>query len=223
MLILTCMIMMRSAFDFYSSDTSWLLLIGNWRSLASSRSIRRCKNLERCFIWKSISKDLANNVTRLLFSFQGQTINVTDFCPFLTSLDNLKDLKVFNQTFNKKVWRLSIKQDHQRWRYHRRLWIIKVHRITGIRNTWNHQIPLDHLSPCFHLKWPLDHQTMKDNVNLIILLDHNHQTWIKPILSINYTTRRKKNWTLTDLEPPTYLQMGLKTATNGFPMAPSTP
>ena len=108
-------------------------------------------------------------------------------------------------------WRRSQnKQDHQRWRYHRRLWIIKVHRITGIRNTWNHQIPLDHLSPCFHLKWPLDHQTMKDNVNLIILLDHNHQTWIKPIFSINYTTRRKKNWTLTDLEPPTYLQMGLK-------------
>ena len=144
------------------------------------------------------------------FHFMDRQSMSPDFCPFLTSLDNLKDLKVFNQTFNKKVWRLSIKQDHQRWRYHRRLWIIKVHRITGIRNNWNHQIPLDHLSPCFHLKWPLDHQTMKDNVNLIILLDHNHQTWIKPIFSINYTTRRKKNWTLTDLEPPTYLQMGLK-------------
>ena len=25
-----------------------------------------------------------------------------------------------------------LKQDHRRWRYHRRLWIIKVHRITGI-------------------------------------------------------------------------------------------
>ena len=55
-----------------------------------------------------------------------------DFCPFLTSLDIFEDLKIFNQTINKKVCRFSIKQDHRRWRYHRRLWIIKVHQITGI-------------------------------------------------------------------------------------------
>ena len=63
-------------------------------------------------------------------------------------------------------------------------WIIKVHssnwnfldhgipgiiEYLGSSNTWDHQIPLDHLSPYFHLKWPLDHQIMKDNEKQIQL------------------------------------------------------
>ena len=60
---------------------------------------------------------------------------------------------------------------------------------------------------------------MKDNVNLKILLDDNHQTWIKLIFFI-CRTRRRKNWTHTDLEPPTHFQMGLKSCHQRFPNGP---
>ena len=73
------------------------------------------------------------------------------------------------------------------------LWIIKVHTFI-----WNEPYTIG--------SWKI----MKDNFDLKILLDHKSSDLDKTYLLLNCTTTRRKNWTHTDLEPPTHFQMELK-------------
>ena len=58
-----------------------------------------------------------------------------------------------------------MKQDHRRWRSHRRL-LDYQSPYFQLEFPLDHQIPLD---PYVHLKWPLDHQRLGDHQ---ILMDH---------------------------------------------------
>ena len=108
-----------------------------------------------------------------------------------------------------------VKQDTWKWRYHRRLldyqspfFQLKFpldHWIPGIIEYLG---PSNSFAPYFHtFIWPLDHQIVKENFSLKILLDHKSSDLNKTYKL--YHGERKK-WTHTDLELPTHLQMGLK-------------
>ena len=61
---------------------------------------------------------------------------------------------------------------------------------------------------------------MKDNFNLKILLDHKSSELDKTYLIHSSIVPRRQTYAHTDFEPPAHFQMGRKSATNGFPMAP---
>ena len=114
-------------------------------------------------------------------------------------------------------------QDHRRWRYHCRLLDYQSssnnldHRIPGIIEYLGSSSFFGSLKSILSFGMTLRPSDQFEKK----LLDHNHQTLIKLIFYINCTTM--KNWTHTDFEPKTHVQTDRKAATNGFPMASSTP
>ena len=65
-----------------------------------------------------------------------------------------------------------MKQDHRRWRSHRRL-LDYQSPYFQLELPLYHQIPLDHLGPYVHLKWPLDHQRFGDHQILMEMSDRD--------------------------------------------------